>query len=149
LLKIKQTELHKDNHSKINSKIYVLQHYYILVDKRVLHVGDKLDFSLFIPDKPTSMSLFLQSNTVINRTKQQKLKDIEQVYVLKSQKDQYNFFLEEYLQTVIKDNSTSLDEKTSIIYASTKSLTRSLYENPNGLENLQQTKKLLLQFYKV
>ena len=143
MIKIKQTKLHKTLKSNLNPTKQYWEHFYVLADKRVLHIGDKLDFSLFTPDSPTSMSLFLQSNTVLDSKQQHKLRDIEQLYVLKKQNDKYNFFLEKYLQSIAKDKSIPLDEKTSIIYASTKNLTKSLYENPNALENLQHLEKII------
>ena len=143
MTKIKQIKLHKTFESNLNSTMQYWEHFYVLADKRVLQIGDKLDFNLFTPNTPTSMSLFLQSHTVLDKVQQHKLRDIEQIYVLKKQNDKYNSFLEKYLQSILKDESISLDEKTSIIYASTRSLTKSLYENPNGLENLQHLEKII------
>ena len=61
MIKIKQTKLDQKNFktTSIKNINQDWKHYYIHADKRVLNVGDKINFNLFISDKPTAMSLFL------------------------------------------------------------------------------------------
>jgi HD-GYP domain-containing protein (c-di-GMP phosphodiesterase class II) len=119
------------------------QHSYILAEKRFLHLGDNLEFNIFSNYTPTSMSLFLQSDTVINEKQQQKLNQIEHIYVSESDKSKYENFVEDRLANIVKDNSLSLDEKTEIIYTTSTELTNSLYDNPDALENVQRSKKIV------
>ncbi len=116
---------------------------YILIDKRILKVGDRIKFTLFFSDAPTYMSLFLQSNSVIEKEHREKLKAVERLYVHESQKIEYESFMEEKLQNTAKDDSILLDEKIDIIYTSSSQLTNSLYENPEALENVQRSKKVV------
>ncbi|HEY9202756.1 MAG TPA: hypothetical protein VIM82_00375, partial [Sulfurimonas sp.] len=39
---------------------------YVPIDHRLIHVGDKIEFNIFINDYLTHMSLFLQSDTVVD-----------------------------------------------------------------------------------
>lgn len=116
---------------------------YILIDKRILKVGDHIKFSLFFSDAPTQMSLFLQSNSVIEKEHREKLKAIERLYIHESQKHEYESFMGKKLQHTADDESIPLDEKIDIIYTSTSQLANSLYENPEALENVQRSKKVV------
>jgi len=119
------------------------QQSYVLAEKSLLELGDNLDFDLFSNYTPTSMSLFLQSDTVINQSQKQKLNQIEQIYISASDKNKYEHFIENKLANIINDNSLSLDEKTQIIYTTSTQLTNSLYTNPDALENAQRSKKIV------
>ena len=107
----------------------------IPVDKRILNLATKVDFKVFAEDEKTHMSLFLQADSVIDKEKKSKLKYAEKIYALESEKDKYDNFLENHLQSILRDNSLSLDEKTDIIYAASSDLTHKLYTNPDALEN--------------
>lgn len=115
---------------------------YVLVDKRNIHIGDNVNFNLFY-NNHTEMELFLQSNSVIDKAKRKKLNDIEKLYVLESEKNKYNNFLEEHLQNILQDQTLNIDEKTEIIYTTSTELTQSLFSNPNALENAQRSKKIV------
>ena len=116
---------------------------YILIDKRFLHIDDKLEFELYVKDKLTQMSLFLQSDTIIDETKKKIIQELEQLYILDTQKDKYNDFKEEHLRSIVSDETLSIDEKTEVIYTTTTDLTDSLYNNPNALKNVQLSKKIV------
>jgi len=116
---------------------------YILVDKRVLHLGDQINFNLFFTDNPTHMSLFLQSDTVIDSKQRHKLRKLEQVFTHKSEKNKYDNFLENNIQNILNDKSLSIDEKTDIIYESSTELTLSLFDNPDTLKNAQRSKNIV------
>lgn len=116
---------------------------YVLIDKRMLKVGDLIKFNLFFNDALTHMSLFLQSDTVIDQEHKTKLKEIERLYIHQKENDEYETFVEEKLQNTVEDDSISLDEKVDIVYTSTSRLTDSLYKNPDALENVQHSKKIV------
>lgn len=115
----------------------------IPVDKRMLNIGSKLDFKLFSIEKKTHMSLFLQADSIIDKEQKQKLKYIEQVYTLESEKDKYNNFLETHIQDIIKEKNLTLDEKTDIIYEASTDLTKELYSNPDALKNANLSENII------
>ena len=142
--KLKRQKVQQNNlHTKLNKSFKKTSHSYVLFEKRLIHLGDKLKFDLFYHHEPTFMSLFLQSNTIIDKENQKQLQDIESVYIPDEDKKRYKLFLEKSLQDVVKDSHLSLDEKTDIIYISTSELTKSLFENPNALGNVQHSKKII------
>ena len=143
LLKRKKIVQFNINSNDIQKPQQEKQQSYILADKHFLHVGDNLDFNIFYNYTPTTMSLFLQSDTVIDEKQKQKLNQIENIYVSESDKNKYEDFIEDRLASVVKDNSLSLDEKTEIIYTTSTELTNSLYENPDALENAQRSKNIV------
>lgn len=115
----------------------------IPVDKRMLNLGIKIDFKLFSIHEKSHMSLFLQSDTVIDEENKNKLQNVEKVYTLESEKEKYNNFLELHLQSIVKDQTLSLDEKTDIIYEASTDLTKNLYDNPDALKNSSLTKNIV------
>lgn len=144
MLKLKRKKIQQDYvRSKLSKSMKKTSHSYVLFDKRLLHEGDKLKFDLFYHHEPTYMSLFLQSNTIIDADNKRRLKEVEEVYIPDEELARYELFLENSLQNIVKDEHYTLDEKTDIIYVSTSELTRSLYNNPNALGNVQHSKKIV------
>lgn len=135
------------NQTKINTIFVEAKKYnptsYIRVDKRFFNPGDYVDFNIYFPDKPSHMSLFLQSNSVIDDKKKETLQNIEHIFTKQSERDKYDTFLENHIQEILVDQSLTLDEKTDIIYESTSELTHSLYENPDALKNVQRSKNIV------
>lgn len=113
------------------------------VDKRMLNIGTKIDFKLFSIDEKTHMSLFLQADSVIDSTNKKRLKYIEKIYALESEKDKYNSFLEANIQNILENETLSLDEKTDIIYDASSDLTQNLYSNPDALKNSKLTQNIV------
>ena len=130
-------------HSNFSKPAQTPQNSYILTDKKFFHLGDCLEFDLHYKDPLTQMSLFLQSNTVIDKEQQNKLREVEKLYISHIEKTKYEHFIEEKLQNIIQDTSLSLDAKTEAIYASTTELTNSLYKNPDALENADRSEKIV------
>lgn len=116
---------------------------YILVDKRVFTIDCSLDFNLYSYTKDTQMSLFLEKNTIINKAYHSSLHNFEELYAKKSDKGKYDFFLEKNIQSIVHDNTLTLEEKTDIIYESTSELTQSLYSNPNALKNAKRSENIV------
>jgi len=137
--KIVQTDI-KSSYAEMQE--HILSSYSVF-DKRLVSVGDKLKFNLYINDYVTHMSLFLQSNTVIDKVNKNNLMEVERLYVNKKQKSEYDCFIEKKLQDTLENKLLPLEDKIDIIYTSTAELTNSLYENPEALENVQRSKNIV------
>lgn len=137
--KVVQHKINSNPHAGIKKPPYS----YILADKRLLELGDVIDFSLYYHDRPKHMSLFLQSGSKIDERQKHKLEDIQQIYVPVTDKEKYENYIEGHIQNILKNETLSLDDKTDIIYASSKELTHSLYTNPEALENAQHSQKIV------
>jgi HD-GYP domain-containing protein (c-di-GMP phosphodiesterase class II) len=116
---------------------------YIITDKRFFNFANSLNFNLYKKVNPTQMSIFLQSNTTLDKEKQQKLQKVEQIYIDKKEKNKYESFIEDNLQNIIQDKSLPLDERTEAVYTSSSELVDSLYSNPDALENAKRSEKIV------
>ncbi len=137
--KIMQTTV-RSNYTDLPSGV---PYSYMPIDHRLIHVGDKIKFNIFINDYLTHMSLFLQSDTVIDEDTKRSLSEVEKLYIERGDKSEYESLIEKKLQYTIENKSLSLEEKVDIIYSSTSELTNSLYQNPNALENVQRSKNIV------
>ena len=116
---------------------------YILIDKKVFHISDYIDFTIFYSDKKRNISVFLNERNTISLKHFHKLKTMDEILILKSDKEKYDIFLERNIQNIVDDNALSIDEKCDIIYESTTELTLSLYSNPEALKNAQSSKNII------
>lgn len=116
---------------------------YIVVDKKSIRIGYKINFDLYITNEDSFVYIFLDSGTTIDLKDIEKIEKIDQIFISKSAKEEYNHFLEDNIQNIVEDESLSIDEKSEIIYESTTELTHSLYENPNALKNAQLSKNIV------
>ncbi|MFT7003332.1 MAG: HD-GYP domain-containing protein (c-di-GMP phosphodiesterase class II) [Sulfurimonas sp.] len=138
-----QKVIQKQINSIVKDIPKIRAHSFTPVDKRFLHLGDKLNFNLYIPNKHTQMSLFLQSNTVIDKQYNEKLQKIEQLFTSMLEKTKYDDFLEINIQNILDDKLLTLEEKTNIIYETSGELTNSLYSNPSALKNAKLSKNIV------
>lgn len=129
--------------SKLAKSVKKTSHSYVLFDKRLLKEGDELKFDLFYYPSPSYISLFLQSDTVIDIENKKKLQEVENVYIPDFDRDRYKLFIENSLHDVVKNDNISLDEKADIIYKTTSELVDSIFNNPETLGNVQRSKKIV------
>ena len=116
---------------------------YTLVDKRFLHLNDKINFNLYSADKLSQMTLFLQSDSVISKRRHAKIQEIENLFIAKTEQGRYKEFKKTHLEDIISDESLSMDEKTEIVYESTTALSSNIYENPTAIENVQVAQEIV------
>jgi len=119
------------------------EHYYILINKDIIRLGERVYFDIFFYNKQEQMVLFLPNSTTIDKENQQKIKKVEKLYISENDKKQYEHHLEKYIQNIIHDKSITIDEKTDVLYTSGTELTLSLYENPDAQENVQRSEKIV------
>lgn len=127
----------KQNYVDLPSAI---SHSYVAINHRFIDVGEKIEFSIFINDYLAHMSLFLQSNMVVDEVIKRNLDNTKKLYISQKEREKYESLMEKKLHYVVEDDSLSLEEKADIIYSSTAEIANSLYQNPNALENVQRSK---------
>ena len=116
---------------------------YVLVDKRFFHLYDRISFNLYFHEKPSHMTLFLQSKSVIDKKKSKKIEEIEDLYTSKMEQGKYETFKKTHLEDIVSDDTLSLDEKTEIIYESTTELSSKIFENPKAMDNVRISKEIV------
>lgn len=106
--------------------------------------GAKIDFHLYQPnDTKTSMSVFLQSDTVIDGNAKVKLREVEMLYVSAEEQDRYQAYMHQHIQTIARDTQIPTERKAAIIYKRATEVIDEMFKNPESLENVENTKPLV------
>ena len=120
---------------------------FISIDKRLLTEGQKLNFEVYEPNESKSaMTLFLQSDSVLDGTAKVQLREVEQLYVDEMSYQEYEKYITQHIQTIVKDPELPLDDKAAILYESATRILEQLFENPESLEALKESKEVVNSF---
>lgn len=117
---------------------------YKSIDKRILTEGELVDFHLYLPnDEKTTMTLFLQSDTVIDGNDKVRLREVEKLYISDEDSERYEAYVQKHIQTIAKAADIPTDSKALIIYERATNVINEMFRNPESLENAQQAKELV------
>ncbi len=120
---------------------------YVSIDKRFLTEGNKISFEVYETNEgKSSMSLFLQSNSVVDSHAKIQLRQIEQLYISEDSYREYEAYVDGHLQSIAKDMNIPIDEKVAIIYENATRILDNLFENPESLKNLEKSKEIVGSF---
>ncbi len=120
---------------------------YISIDKRFLTEGNKINFEVYETNEgKSSMTLFLQSNSVVDSHAKIQLREIEQLYISEDSYREYEDYVDGHLQSVAKDMNIPLDEKVAVVYENATRILNNLFENPESLKNLENSKEVVGSF---
>ncbi len=120
---------------------------FISIDKRLLTEGQKLSFEVYEPNASKSaMTLFLQSDSVLDGTTKVQLREVEQLYVDEMSYQEYERYITQHIQTIVKNPELPLDDKAAILYESATRILEQLFENPESLEALKESKEVVNSF---
>ncbi len=120
---------------------------YISIDKRFLTEGNKINFEVYETNEgKSSMTLFLQSNSVVDSHAKIQLREIEQLYISEDSYREYEDYVDGHLQSVAKDMNIPLDEKVAVVYENATRILNNLFENPESLKNLENSKEVVSSF---
>ncbi len=109
----------------------------------MLSEESKIDFALYSSDETkTQMSAFLQSDSVIKREDRIRLKEIEKLYILEDDSDNYENFLERHLKTIAANPDIPVKQKADILYSKAASIMDKLFSDPENSANLRTCKNL-------
>jgi len=117
---------------------------YKSIDKRVITEGEKLTFDLYLPnDERTAMTLYLQSDTVINGNDKVRLREVEKVYIDEEDSLIYEAYVQTHIQTIARCEHISLDDKAIIVYEKASSVIDDMFRNPDSLETAKNVKPVV------
>ena len=120
---------------------------YKSIDKRVLTEGETIDFELYLPNETkTQMSLFLQSDTVIDGNSKVRLREIEKVYISDEDSSRYEAYIQQHIQTIARSEDIPLDDKAVIVYEKASSVIDEMFRNPESLEMAKNVKPVVDSF---
>lgn len=136
-----------DTSSKDASK---RQKKFFSIDKHIITEGAKIDFHLYMPNETkTSMSLFLQSDTVIDGTAKVKLREIEKLYVSEEENERYQAYMQQHIQTIARNSAIPTERKAAIIYERATEVIDAMFRNPESLENVKNAQPVVDSFIEI
>jgi HD-GYP domain-containing protein (c-di-GMP phosphodiesterase class II) len=117
---------------------------YKSIDKRVITEGEVIDFEIYLSnDTKTVMTLFLQSDTVIDAHRKLRLREVERLYIDDLDSLRYEAYVQKHIQTIAKAEDIPIDSKALIIYERATSVINDMFHNPESLENIKNAEPLV------
>lgn len=123
---------------------------YKSIDKRVITEGENLTFQIYLPNEErTNMSLFLQSDTVVNANDKVRLREVEKIYINEEEALAYEAYVQQHIQTIARSEDISLDDKAIIVYEKASSVIDEMFHNPESLEIAKNVKPVVDSFVSI
>lgn len=117
---------------------------YKSIDKRVLTEGEQLSFQLYLPNnEKTAMTLFLQSDTVVNGNDKVRLREVEKIYIDEEDALAYEAYVQQHIQTIARAEDLSIDDKAVIVYEKATAVLDEMFRNPESLEIAKNVKPVV------
>ncbi|WP_295052422.1 HD-GYP domain-containing protein [Sulfuricurvum sp.] len=117
---------------------------YKSIDKRVITQGEIIDFTIYLRnDTKTAMTLFLQSDTVVDTRSKIRLREIERLYIEDEDSLRYEAYVQKHIQSIARAEDIPIGSKALIIYERATSVINDLFHNPESLESVQCAKPLV------
>lgn len=117
---------------------------YKSIDKRVITEGEKIDFTIYLTNETkTNMTLFLQSDTVVDNQSKARLQEVERLYIEDTDSLRYEAYVQKHIQTIARAENIPIDSKAMIIYERATSVINTMFHNPESLENIQNAQPLV------
>jgi HD-GYP domain-containing protein (c-di-GMP phosphodiesterase class II) len=117
---------------------------YKAIDKRLITEGQKIDFTLYETNSEhTVMSIFLQSDSVVDGDNKVKLREIEHLYIDEAECESFQKFAQGHLQTIANSSEIDFCEKASIVYGKASEVMDELFANPEALGNIEKSQDIV------
>lgn len=120
---------------------------YIEIEKWLIDVGDVLEFDLFtVAGKFSEKALFWSRHSPIDEAVKSEIDRQRAVYIRQSDLDLYNLFVDKIAQAVARNEHIPVIKKAAVIYRQASVILDEMFENPEELENIPKTKKVVNTF---
>lgn len=120
---------------------------YKSIDKRLLTEGAKLDFAVYESNETkTAMSLFLQSDSVVDGNNKVRLREIESVFIVDEEYEKYKLYAQRHLHNIANSPDIPFADKASIVYEKASEVMEELFHNPDALGNMQKSQAIVNGF---
>lgn len=117
---------------------------YKSIDKRVITEGEKINFQIYLPnDEKTAMTLYLQSDTVVDGNDKVRIREVEKLYIDIEDALAYESYVQQHIQTIARAEDISLDDKAIIVYEKASSVIDEMFRNPESLEVAKNVKPVV------
>lgn len=123
---------------------------YKSIDKRMITEGEKIDFQLYSSNETkTVMSVFLQSDSVIDGNAKVKLREIETLYICEDEEEKYRAFVDNQLQSIARNSDIPTEQKARLVYEKAAEVIDAMFKNPESLENVKNIQPVVNSFIDV
>ncbi len=117
---------------------------YKAIDKRLITEGQLLEFATYEANETkTQMSLFLQSDSVIDGDKKVRLREVEKLFVIDEEYEKYQRYAEGHLKNIAANSEIPFSEKADIVYSKASEVMDELFKNPDSLANMQKSQAVV------
>jgi HD-GYP domain-containing protein (c-di-GMP phosphodiesterase class II) len=132
---------------RINKRIYVKEAVeFIRIDKWLLDVGDVLDYDIYYNTHEGDKEVFLPKEYHIDRKIKTRIDDTEYLYIRQNDLPLYYHFVETIIQAVAQNKHIAITKKAAVIYRQAAEMLDEMFENPEALENVPKSKKVVNKF---
>jgi len=116
---------------------------YIPIDKRVLTENTEVNFAVYQTNETkTQMSVMLQSDSVIKSKDRLRLGEVERLYILEDDSDDYEGFLEKHLKSIASNENIPIEQRADILYSKAASMMEDIFLKPDDVTNLMTCENL-------
>ncbi len=117
---------------------------YKAIDKRLITEGQFLDFTTYAANQTkTQMSLFLQSDSVVDGDSKVRLRELESLFVIDEEYEKYKRYAEKHLKSIATNDEIPFTEKADIVYSKATEVMDELFRNPDSLGNMQKSQNIV------
>ncbi len=118
------------------------QQSFLPVDLSVLRIDTLKPFDIYLCQKRQNYVLYSSKGTYFTSEVKEKLLQnrVHTIYIPEDDRDLYQQYIEDNLQNIIQDNRIVSEQKSKIVYDSSRYLMEKLFDNPN-IDMIGRTKK--------
>ncbi len=117
---------------------------YMSIDKRLITEGEHLAFEVYVPNEAkTQMSLYLQSDSVIDSNCKVRLREVERLFVMDEDYEKYKEYAQRHLKTIASKKDVPFEQKADIVYSKASEVMDELFQNPDALGNMQKSQDIV------
>ncbi len=132
---------------RIHRVIHTEEGEYLSIEKWLLEIGDILEFDLYGGHVNTSQKNLLWSrNTPLDAGVKKEIDRLRTVYIRAEDLPLYDRFVDAIIQAVARNERIAIAKKAAVIYRQASVILDEMFENPEELENVPKSKKVVNTF---
>lgn len=133
---------------RINKRIYVKESVeFVRIEKWLLDVGDALSCDIYCDIYPEeTKEIFLPKEYPVDMQIKMRIDDTEYLYILREDLSIYYHFVDTIIQAVAQNKHITITKKAAVIYRQASEILDEMFENPEALENVPKSKKVVNKF---
>lgn len=120
---------------------------YSQIEKWLLDVGDTLECDLFrAVGHRDAKEILLAKNEPLTKEVKEKIDRLSVLYIREEDLAIYNKFIDIIVQAVAQNTHIAITKKAAVIYRQASAILDEMFENPEELENVPKSKKVVNKF---